>query len=77
MDYPLYRAMRIYGVENFQISEIEQVDNNILSEREIYWINELGTYGANGYNATIGGDGVVLYDHKELIELARLGYTVP
>lgn len=46
MDYPLYRAMRIYGIENFQISEIEKVDNDNLSEREIYWINELGTYGS-------------------------------
>lgn len=77
MDYPLYRAMRIYGIENFQISEIEKVDNDNLSEREIYWINELGTYGSQGYNATKGGDGVSLYDHKELVELARLGYTVP
>lgn len=30
------------GVENFKIEELEYVeDNNKLSEKEIYWINEL------------------------------------
>lgn len=74
---PLYDAMNKYGVENFMIEELEYVDSNSeLSEREIYWIKELGTYGSSGYNATKGGEGVTLYDHRELIELARLGYTV-
>lgn len=45
-------AMNKYGVENFMIEELEYVDSNSeLSEREIYWIKELGTYGSNGYNA--------------------------
>lgn len=47
----------------------------MLSEREIYWIKELGTYGRDGYNATKGGDGSILYDYNEIIELAKLGYT--
>lgn len=43
---PLYDAMNKYGVENFMIEELEYVDSNSeLSEREIYWIKELGTYG--------------------------------
>ena len=38
--------MNKYGVENFMIEELEYVDSNSeLSEREIYWIKELGTYG--------------------------------
>lgn len=62
--------MNKYGVENFMIEELEYVDSNSeLSEREIYWIKELGTYGSNGYNASI------LYNHSEIVELARLGYT--
>ena len=48
----------------------------MLSEREIYWINELETYGSKGYNASKGGDGKILYDYKEIIQLANLGYTV-
>ena len=73
---PLYDAFNKYGIENFKIEQLEQVENNLeLSNREIYWINELQTYGHNGYNATKGGDGTLLYDHNEIIELARLGYT--
>lgn len=73
---PLYDAMNKYGVENFIIEELEQVeDESKLDEREIYWIQELQTYGSNGYNATKGGDGKILYDYKEIIELANLGYT--
>lgn len=68
--------MNKYGIENFIIEELEQVkDENLLSEREIYWIKELGTYGSNGYNASKGGDGTILYDYKEIIQLANLGYT--
>lgn len=73
---PLYDAMNKYGIENFIIEELEQVeDETKLDEREIYWIQELQTYGSNGYNATKGGDGKILYDHKEIIHLAQLGYT--
>lgn len=73
---PLYDAFNKYGIENFKIEEIEYIeDNSKLSDREIYWIKELNTHGHNGYNATDGGDGKVLYDHNEIIELANLGYT--
>lgn len=75
---PLYSAINKYGIENFIIEEIEKVDDDSqLSNREIYWINELGTYGKNGYNATKGGDGTILYDYNEFIELANLGYSIP
>lgn len=73
---PLYDAMNKYGVENFIVEEIEYVkDNNKLEEREVFWIKELGTFGKNGYNATIGGDGKLLYDHNEILELYRMGYN--
>lgn len=73
---PLYDAMNKYGVENFIVEELEVVeDDTLLDEREIYWIQELQTYGSNGYNATKGGDGKVLYNHKEILELANLGYS--
>lgn len=73
---PLYDAFNKYGIENFKIEELECVNaDNKLEEREIYWINELETYGHNGYNATKGGDGKILYDHNEIIELYNLGYS--
>lgn len=73
---PLYDAFNKYGIENFKIECLEEIkDNNLLSNKEIYWINELQTYGSNGYNASKGGDGKLLYNHNEILELAKLGYT--
>ena len=63
---PLYRAINKYGIENFQISLIEETDN--LEEREKYWIKFYNTY-KNGYNATLGGDGktYISYTEEEII----------
>ena len=73
---PLYDAMKKYGVEHFIIEQLEEIeDESLLSEREIHWIRELETYGVHGYNATKGGDGSILYDYKEIIELYNLGYS--
>lgn len=73
---PLYSAFKKYGIENFKIEELECLDcDDLLSKREIYWINELQTYGSKGYNATKGGDGSILYDYNEIIELYNIGYT--
>lgn len=58
---PLYAAMRKYGIENFHIELVEETDNP--EEREIYWIGYYDGY-TKGYNATIGGDGKLLYDHN-------------
>lgn len=73
---PLYDAMNKYGIENFKIECLEEVeDSSILSEREIYWINELQTYGKGGYNATKGGDGTMIYDPHDFVVLYNLGYS--
>ena len=62
---PLYNAMKKYGIEHFHISIIEECDESILSEREIFWIDKLNTY-YTGYNATLGGDGKILYNYSEI-----------
>lgn len=68
--------MNKYGIENFIVEELEEVkDDKLLSERESFWIKELETYGSKGYNATKGGDGKILYDYNEIIELYNIGYT--
>lgn len=65
--------MNKYGIENFKIEEIEYIeDDKLLAEREIYWINELNTYG---YNASKGDDGKILYDYNEIIDLYNMGYS--
>ena len=74
---PLYDAMLKYGIDNFEIKELEYLKEGgkILSDREIYWIEKLGTYGHNGYNATKGGDGKTLYDHDKILFLYKQGYS--
>jgi len=55
-NYPLYRAFRKYGLENFTISELEQcADINELNSHEQSWIKNLDTLTPNGYNLTTGG----------------------
>ena len=51
-DYPLYRAIRKYGINNFKFEVLEECSINELNEKEIYWIN----FYKCEYNQTIGGD---------------------
>lgn len=67
-DAPLYRAMRKYGIENFQIDVIIKCNNNNLNNKEIYYINYYNSYVPNGYNATLGGDGHTVYDYQKIIQ---------
>lgn len=67
---PLYNAIRRYGIEHFQIEEIEQCNNNNINEQEQYWIQYYNSYH-NGYNATRGGDGTIIYDHNLILSLLQ------
>lgn len=53
--------MKKYGIDNFSCEEIEEVENKQLDEREKYWIKYYNSY-YDGYNSTIGGRLVELYD---------------
>lgn len=54
----LYDAMNKYGYDNFIPSLIEECEDNLLDEREIYWIKFYNTTNKDiGYNMTIGGGG--------------------
>ena len=56
----LMRSIRKYGWESHKLEIIEEVENDRLSEREIFWIKELNTYhyeNENGLNMTRGGEG--------------------
>lgn len=64
---PLYTAINKYGIDNFCVETLEKCDNNIISQREIYWIEYYDTY-KNGYNATRGGDGKVYINEDEVIK---------
>ena len=62
---PLYNAMKKYGIEHFKIEMIEECADDILSEREVYWIAYYKGY-EDGYNATKGGDGKMFYDREKI-----------
>lgn len=63
----LYLAMRKYGKENFYVIQLEECPNELLDEREIYWIKTLNSY-ENGYNETRGGDGSFIIDYEKQIK---------
>lgn len=59
---PLYKAINKYGIEHFHIELVEECSDKIVSEREIYWIEQYDSF-KKGYNATIGGDGKHYIDY--------------
>lgn len=67
----LKNALKKYGVENFLFDVIAKIPfdtkeelNDVLKQLEIYYISLYDTFH-NGYNATIGGDGISYYEHSE------------
>lgn len=74
-DWHLYRAMRKYGIEHFSIEQIEECDDEIINEREIYWIEKLDTFHS-GYNSTLGGEGRKQIPREEVIKLWEKGYSI-
>lgn len=54
--YPLYKAFRLYGIENFSWEILEECPIDELDEKEIYYISYYNSY-YDGYNQTQGGQG--------------------
>lgn len=80
-NYPLYKDMRKYGVENFVFQIIEtNISLNELDAKEQYYIK---TYNAvkNGYNILFGGQEtrfskLDLEDVQKIIELLKKGKSM-
>ena len=69
-NYPLSRGVRKYGEDEYELVILEDdLLQNQLNEREIYWIKFYDTY-FNGYNQSTGGSNPVkpIFDEK-LIDL--------
>ena len=49
-EYPLYRAFRKYGIDNFSFEIIEECSPMELDIKEAYYIGLYRTLGENGYN---------------------------
>lgn len=70
LNYPsyFYRAMRKYGPDMFKVREIDCVETNELANvRETYWITQVfkSHCSENGYNSTLGGEGVIRNEESE------------
>ena len=72
---PLYNAMNKYGVENFVAEKLIQCEPDELDSYERLFIEKLNTY-SNGQNATKGGDGSILFDYKQIIDLYKEGKSM-
>lgn len=56
LDYPIYRAMRKYSLENFSFEIIEECSLSELDKRESFWIQFYNSaLQEKGYNLTLGG----------------------
>lgn len=56
----LHNSIRKYGWDAHKLEIIEEVADELMNEREVFWINELKTYcyeNKFGLNMTKGGDG--------------------
>lgn len=76
----LSKAIRKYGSDNFQSTILEDnIDNNILEQREKYWIRYYNSYyldNPKGYNMTYGGEGHTTYDTNNFLTLFNEGHTI-
>ena len=71
-----HRAIRKYGADSFVLEIIESCNNELLNEREIYWIKYYDTFNTvHGYNCTSGGDSVfqVSDETKKKISFLKSG----
>lgn len=70
-DYPLYRAFKKYGIENFTFEILEECKKEDLDKREEYYIKIFDAYN-HGYNQTllcIGGGHPNIFTQDKLDDL--------
>ena len=75
LDSTLYRAIRKYGIENFIIEAIDTAETTEeLNQKEIDWIQKLGSTQHIGYNMRLGGShGPLSEEIKQKISKSKKG----
>lgn len=71
-----HNAIRKYGFQDFVFQVIEDniISDEVLNEREKYWIEYYNSY-YDGYNSTLGGDAGLRRDDLVIMALFHEGYT--
>lgn len=77
LEKPLYRAIRKYGLKNFNFEILEECKKEDLNCKEKYWIAYFNTNDPDfGYNLTIGGDSVKdsykFLTEKDILEIKAM-----
>lgn len=67
-DYPLYRAFRKYGLENFTFEVLEECSTSLLNEREEYYINKYNTL-YQGYNQVKVNQGGTKLTPRQVLDI--------
>ena len=81
-NYLLHLVMRKYGIENFIIEIVEECPNELLNEKEIYYIKFFNSYIGQdknkncGYNMTPGGEGKDYDSYDKIFELWDAGNSI-
>lgn len=55
-EYPLYRAIRKYGIDKFVFEVLEECLPEELDNKEVLYIQQYHSFGQNGYNQNEGGN---------------------
>ena len=71
-NYAIHRAIRKYGINNFDFKILEECDETELNEREKYWITTLKSQ-EDGYNMTQGGDTTANYWDRRVEQYSLKG----
>lgn len=69
------KAIREYGPDGFTYEILELCSEDMLDERESYWIDYYNTYSGNGYNAAPGGEGAphkVKLSDNDVLDIANM-----
>ncbi len=71
---PLHMSMRKHGLDAFQYEVIETCEDEVINDREIYWISYYdSTNPLKGYNLSSGGGGTSYYNMDTLLSLWNQG----
>jgi group I intron endonuclease len=74
------KSLKKHGRDNFKFEVIDQANSREeLCNKEIYWIKTLTTLSPNGYNLTIGGDGILemTQEIRNKISKSKKGKKIP
>ena len=66
--YPLYRAIRKYGLENFSFEIIQQCSSEELNQKQKFWISKIKPE----YNQTLGGDSFPGYSKLTIQQVQKI-----